>query len=210
MKARWIPAIVVVTLVAASLGASAAPDRAARPYREVTLPAGTVIPVTLDSYVATDTSRVESPVRAHVRRAIVVNGITVVPAGSRLVGHVTHAERGGRVKGDASLAFRFDQLTPTNTGRAIGIRTSSVYREARSTKAKDARTIAIPAAGGAVVGAIVGGKKGAAIGAAAGAGGGTAVAMSMRGPEVRLGPGAAASVRLLAPVTIRVQSTNGR
>jgi len=33
------------------------------------------------------------------------------------------------------------------------------------------KTIAIPAAGGAVVGAIIGGKKGAAIGALSGAGG---------------------------------------
>jgi len=210
MKSRWILSILTAAVVVgASLGTSAAPNRDAAYVRNVTLPAGTVIPLVLDSYVASDTSRIESPVRAHVRRAIVINGVTVVPAGSALVGHVTRAERGGRVKGQAHLAFRFDQLTPARSSEQLVVATSSVSRVARSTKAKDARTIGIPAAGGAIVGAIVGGKKGAAIGGAAGAGGGTAVALSTRGPEVRMGRGAVASVRLLSPVTIRVRSADG-
>jgi hypothetical protein len=77
----------------------------------------------------------------------------------------------------------------------------------RSAKEKDARNIAVPAAGGAVVGAIVGGKKGAAIGAAAGGGAGTAYVMSTRGPEVRLGRNAAVSVRLAEPLRIRVPNS---
>lgn len=211
MRTRWIPAVFVAAIMlsgaSASTSATATSDREAR-FRDVTLPAGTVIPLVLDSYVASDTSRIESPVRAHVRRAIVVNGVTVVPAGSPLVGHVTRAERGGRVKGRAELAFRFDQLTLSRTHERFAIRTSSVSRTAASTKSRDVKTIAIPAAGGAIVGAILDGKKGAAIGAAAGAGGGTAVALATRGPEVRLGRGAVASVRLLSPLTIRVRTTN--
>ena len=208
MKTRWIRSILAAAMViGASLGTTAAANRDAAYVRNVTLPAGTVIPLVLDSYVASDTSRIESPVRAHVQRAIVINGVTAVPAGSVLVGHVTRAERGGRVKGQAHLAFRFDYLTPARSNHQVAVSTSSVSRAARSTKAKDARTIGIPAAGGAVVGALVGGKKGAAIGAAAGAGGGTAVALSTRGPEVRLGRGAVASVRLLSPLTIRVATT---
>ena len=98
---------------------SATVDRDAIRYRIVTLPAGTVIPLVLDSYVASDTSRIESPVRAHVQRAIVINGVTAVPAGSALVGHVTRAERGGRVKGQAHLAFRFDYLTPARSHQQL-------------------------------------------------------------------------------------------
>lgn len=209
MRTKWIPVMLAATAILVGSGAaSATSERDAIRYRDVTLPAGTVIPVVLDSYVASDTSRVESPVRAHVRRAVVVSGVTVIPAGSALVGHVTRAERAGRVKGHARLAFRFDQLTLSQPNRHVRIRTSSVSRIAAGTKARDAKTIAIPAAGGAVVGAIVGGKKGAAIGAAAGGGGGTAVALSTRGPDVRLGRGAVASVRLLSPVTIRVRTSN--
>ena len=207
MRTKWIPVMLAMAMVfAASAGTSATVDRGVTRYRNVTLPAGTVIPLVLDSYVASDTSRIESPVRAHVRRPIVVNGVTVIPAGSQLAGYVTQAERGGRVSGHARVAFRFNRLT-TPQSQQLVVRTSTVARVARSTKAKDARTIGIPAAGGAVVGAIVGGKKGAAIGAAAGAGGGTAVALSTRGPEVRLGRGAVASVRLLSPLTIQVATT---
>ena len=62
-----------------------------------------------------------------------------------------------------------------------------------------------PASGGAIVGGIVGGKKGAGIGALAGGGGGTAVVLSTRGKEVRVGPGALLSVRLTAPLTVTVE-----
>jgi hypothetical protein len=205
MTANPIRATVVATIIAvASVGAATfpAPDRVQ--YRDVTVPAGTVIPIVLDSHVASDTSRIESPVRAHSSRAIVVNGMTVIPAGSALTGHVTSAQRSGRVRGRARVAFRFDRLTPAETNQRLSISTSTVSRIAPATKARDARTIAIPAAGGAVVGGILGGKKGAAIGAAAGGGGGTAVVLSTRGREVRLGPGATASVRLLSPITVRV------
>src|SRR5690349_14966186 len=106
MRFKWIPAVLALAVMAAApLGATTTERE-----RYVTLPAGTVIPVVLDSYVASDTSRIESPVRAHVRRAIVVNGAVVVPAGSALNGYVTHAERGGRVSGRASVAFRFSNL----------------------------------------------------------------------------------------------------
>jgi|KBSSwiStaDraftv2_1062776.scaffolds.fasta_scaffold200965_2 hypothetical protein len=205
MRTKWIPVMCAMVIVfAATAGMSATADRDAIRYRTVTVPAGTIIPLVLDSYVASDTSRVEGPVRAHVRQPIVVNGIVAVPVGSALAGQVTHAERGGRVSGRANVAFRFDSLSPARTNDDVAIRTSVVSRTARSTKSRDVKTIAIPAAGGAVVGAIVGGKKGAAIGAAAGGGGGTAVAMATRGPEVRLGRGYTATVRLLSPITIRV------
>lgn len=180
------------------------PATAVRGYRDVTLPAGTILPLTLDSSVASDRSRIEDDVRAHLRRSIVVNGATVIPAGSSVIGDVTSVARPGRVKGRGHIAFRFRGLTTPSNGRT-SIRTSSVSRLAPATKRQDAVKIGLPAAGGAIIGAITGGKKGAAIGAAAGGGGGTALVLSTRGKDVRLGPGAAVSVRLLEPVTLRVR-----
>jgi len=91
-----------------------------------------------------------------------------------------------------------------HSGEHFAISTSAVARQAPATKGRDATTIAIPAAGGAVIGAVTAGKKGAAIGAAAGGGAGTAVVLSTRGREVRLGRGALVGVRLLEPITVRV------
>jgi hypothetical protein len=173
-------------------------------YREVIVPEGTLIPIVLQSHVASDASFLEDPVRARVRTPIVVRGITVIPAGSELTGHVTTAKRSGRVRGVARIGFRFDSLEIEESGRGEAIRTTAVTRYAPTTRRRDAAKIGLPAAGGAIIGAFAGGKKGALIGAAAGGGAGTAVVLSTRGREVRLGPGYRAAVRLLEPLTVRV------
>jgi hypothetical protein len=84
------------------------------------------------------------------------------------------------------------------------IETSAYAQEAQGTKKKDATKIGIPAAGGAVIGAIAGGKKGAAIGGAIGGGAGTAAVLATRGDEVELPVGGRISVRLTAPLIVRV------
>src|SRR5262245_10409623 len=81
--------------------------------REVTIPAGTVMTVVLDTGVGSDISRVEQPVSAHLTRPLVVRGATVLASGSRVTGVVTDARRSGRVKGLAHVSVRFDSLTPS-------------------------------------------------------------------------------------------------
>ena len=189
--------------VVASTGVLTAATGDSTRLRAIRVPAGTTLPITLDSHVASDTSRVEDTVRARTRRAIVIDGDTAIPAGSTLIGHVTSVQRPGRVKGRGRVAFRFDQLQLAGSGQRVRISTSAIARQAPATKGRDAQIIGFPAAGGAVIGALTGGKKGAAIGAAAGGGAGTAVVLSTRGREVRLGPGATGSVTLLQPVTVR-------
>ena len=175
-------------------------------WRDVVLPAGTTLPVALDTAVGSDTSRIEDSVSAHLTKPVVVEGVTALPEGTSVSGVVTDATRAGKVQGTSRLALRFHSLTPAQSDERYEIQTSTVARSGPSEKKKDALKIAAPAAGGAIVGGIVGGKKGAAIGGAAGGGAGTAVVMSQRGQEVRLGRGAALTLRLTEPVTIRVRS----
>ena len=169
--------------------------------RDVTLPAGTLMRLRLENAVGSDISSVESPVRARLVSPIVVDGRNVVPAGSAVTGFVTQAVRSGKVQGRARLGLRFSTLLDGDERYRINTRTWS--RTAPGTKKNDALKIGVPAAGGAIVGGLVGGKKGAAIGAAAGGGGGTAVVLSTRGKEVRLGRGAVLLVRLAQDVRIR-------
>ena len=175
-------------------------------YREVTIPAGTVLPVELQTAVASDTSRAEDPVRATLRRAVVLNGSEVLPAGTAVFGHVTAAERSARVKGRARIAFRFTRLDPPGEAERVAIQTGAVSRLAPATKKQDAAKIGGGAVGGAIVGGILGGGDGAAKGAAIGGAAGTGVVLSTRGKEVRLGPGANLAVTLQAPVTVRVRT----
>lgn len=186
----------------ARAAASAPADRKTE-YRDVIIPAGTVLPLALRSSVASDTSKVEDQVRASTRRAITIDGVQVVPAGTAVLGHVTSVERSGKVKGRASIAFRFNQIDVPAGGHET-IRTATVSRIAPATKKKDAAKIGAGAGAGAVIGGIVGGGSGAAKGAAIGGGAGTAVVLSTRGKEVRLGAGTPLAVKLLAPLTVRV------
>jgi hypothetical protein len=168
----------------------------------MTIASGTTLQVTLDTTVASDTSKPEDAVRGKLARAVVVDGVTVVPSGSELVGTVTEAKASGKVQGLASIAFRFDRMTVRN--ERLDIRTARIARTAESTKKEDAKKVGIGAAAGAVVGAIAGGGKGAAIGTAIGGGAGAGVVMATKGEEVRLGPGAQVAVTLQEPLKVLV------
>ncbi len=186
---------------AAALAPAVTP--AAETFREVTLPAGTQLRLELKSPVASDSSRVEDAVSAALRQPVVVNGRTVLPAGTELAGAITSVERAGRVKGRARVAYRFNSLRAQ--GQRYDIRTAPVAHQAAATKGSDAKKIAIGAGAGAALGALLGGGGGAAKGAAIGGAGGTGVVLATRGKDVRLGPGANVTTRLTAPLTIRVR-----
>ncbi|MGE0811893.1 MAG: hypothetical protein AB7O28_23925 [Vicinamibacterales bacterium] len=186
----------------AAPGAPAAEDHAAR--RDVTIPVGTTLRLRLDTSHASNTSRVEDLVRAHLAAPLVVDGRTVVPIDSEVTGHVVSVRPSGKVKGRGYLAVRFSEIRSERDDRRYDVTTRTWAREAPGTKKKDAATIAAPAGVGAVVGAIVDGKKGAAIGAGVGAGAGTGVVLATSGKEVRLPRGSTLLVRLAAPLTIRV------
>jgi hypothetical protein len=174
-------------------------------FREVTVPAGTALAIELRTTVGSATSTVEDQVRGTIRKAVIVDGTEAIPAGSTVVGSVTEAERSGRVKGLARVAFRFSTLDLPGDSERISIRTNSIAREAEATKKKDATKIGGGAAAGAVIGGILGGGDGAAKGAAIGGAAGTGVVLSTRGKEVSVPAGTNVSTRLTEPITLRVR-----
>jgi hypothetical protein len=193
---------------ALALAVTPAPPLQARAHesarfdRAITIPAGTVLRVRVDRAFGSDISRVEDAVHATVAQPVVLGGVVVVPAGSAISGYVSDAARPGRVKGRGRVAVRFTALRPSGDDEVYRIRTRAWTAVAPATKKKDALTIGLPAAGGAVVGGLIGGKKGAGIGALTGGGAGTAVVLSTRGRDVRIGRGATLAVRLATPVTV--------
>src|SRR5262245_8761916 len=95
----------------AKAAASPPADKPAAPaFREVTVPAGTVLAIELRTTVGSATSQVEDQVRGTIRKAVLVEGIDAIPAGSTVSGVVTEADRSARVKGLARVAFRFSSL----------------------------------------------------------------------------------------------------
>jgi hypothetical protein len=172
-------------------------------YRDVTIPAGTMLPLSLTSSIASDASAVEDAVTAELTRAITIDGWDVLPAGATLGGHVTEVDGSGRVKGRAMIAFRFTSVT--TGGEQYDVQASPLSQVAPATKGEDATKIGIGAGAGAIIGGILGGGDGAAKGAAVGGGVGTGVVLATKGQEMRLGPGADVSTKLTAPLTVRVR-----
>jgi hypothetical protein len=188
---------------AAGSAASTPPHREPE-YRELTLPAGTTLSVELASAVASDTSQVEDPVRGRLRAAIRVDGFQALPVGTAVVGHVTSAQPSAKVKGRASVAFRFDEIDLPGQGAREPISTATWSRVAPATRKKDATKVGIGAGAGAVIGGILGGGSGAAKGAAIGGGAGAGMVLSTRGDEVRIPAGTPVTIKLTAPLTVRV------
>ena len=174
-------------------------------WREVTIPAGTTLTVVLDTTIGSDISRVEQPVEAHVSRTVTVRGEDALPEGTRVSGVITDATESAKVEGRAHVAVRFNSLSTPDSKERYPIETASYGRTAEGTKGKDALEIGGGAAGGAIIGALFGGKKGALIGTAVGGGAGTAVVLSTKGKEIHVRSGTRLSLRLTAPVTIRVR-----
>jgi hypothetical protein len=196
--------ILVPPAIIQSAGRDARGVSAAREDRQVTIPAGTTLRLRMNRGFGSDISRIEEPVSATLARSVVIGGRTVLPTGSKASGYVSEATRPGKVKGRGRVAVRFTRITPVNQTASYNMQTRSWVAVAPATKKKDALTIGIPAAGGAAIGALIDGKKGAGIGAAVGGGAGTAAVLTTRGKDVRVGRGAALTIRLTAPLTINL------
>lgn len=182
--------------------APAVKNAAAPVYRDIVIPAGTTLPLSLTTALASDTSAVEDKVTATLTSPVAVNGRDVLVAGTHVTGAVTGVESSGRVKGRAMIAFRFTSLRAGD--QDYDVQSAAVSRTAAATKTKDATKIGIGAGAGAVLGGILGGKKGAAEGAAVGGGAGTGVVLATKGDEIRLAAGTDVTSQLTAPLTIRI------
>ena len=198
------PAAPAATAAAAVPAAAAreAPPPATKPepkFRDVTIPAGTALSVTVLSTLGSDTSKVEDRVKGSLAEPVVVSGTTAVPVGATISGTVIDVKEPGRVKGKASLAFRFDRLTAHGTTHKI--QTARVTSEAQGTRKSDVKKGGIGAGLGAIVGGVAGGGSGAAIGAVAG---GTGAVLATKGNQIHVPPGTVVSALLQEPVTVQV------
>ena len=187
---------------AASTAPAAPPAPPAPRWREVTLAAGTALPLELMTALSSETAKVEAPVQARVRQAIESDGHVVIPAGTVLNGNVVDVARAGRVQGRSRLAIRFNEAEID--GAREEVRTNPISFEGEATKSEDATKIGAGAVGGAIIGGILGGGGGAAKGAAIGGAAGTGAVLATRGRDVTVGPGTDVAATLASPVTIRV------
>ena len=203
------PVAAVVQPVAAPPPARAIPRLPAPPepepdFLQFVIEEDAVIGIRLEDEVSSETAEVEDPVMARVSRDVIVDGRTVVPAGTWVEGHVTLVEKGGRFRDKAKLELRFTTLILTERDR-LPVLTQAITREGESPTDEAASKIGASAVIGTILGAVIGGKKGAAIGSAAGAAGGTAAVASGNPNAATLAAGTPLTVRLAEPVTVLIE-----
>ena len=188
---------------AGSYGAPAPSPAPVVRWRELTLPAGTSVPLELMTAVSSETARVETPVRARVRQDVEADGYVMIPAGTVLTGTVIDVARPGRVQGRSRIAIQFTEAELDGTREDV--RTNPLTFEGEQTKGEDATKIGAGAVGGAIIGGILGGGDGAAKGAAIGGAAGTGAVLATRGRDITLVSGTDIAATLATPVTLRIE-----
>jgi len=171
------------------------------PAREVTLKAGTLLPVRLVETVSSDRNHPGDTFTATLDEPLVVDGFVIAEKGSRAEGRIVDTQQAGKLKGLSVLAIELTQLR-TSDGQRVEISTDSFTKMGPESKGSDAAKVGGGAALGAIIGAIAGGGKGAAIGAGVGGAAGTGAVVATRGKPAVLPSETKISFRVNHSVTL--------
>jgi len=185
---------------------------------EITIPAGTKVPIALRNAISTKGSHEGDPVYAQTTFPVVIDERIVIPPGTYMQGRIASIKPAGRLKGRAEVLMHFTTLIypsgytvvlPGSLEDAPSVDKARVKdKEGTITGDRDkgskAATVAVPAAeGGALAGGLATGSRG---GALAGAGIGAAVgvmgALLTHNSEVKLMPGITFEVVLQRDVQV--------
>ena len=191
----------VTTAEAAGNGDSAAlPFHSASPaaVSQLTVPAGTLIAIRMQSSVSSKTASAGQHFQAVLDEPIVVEGKTVAERGAEVAGRVVSARSSGRLHKPGYLRLTLASITLS--GKRLPLETSSIFVQGSSHKKRNAVMIGGGAGAGALIGALAGGPKGALIGSAIGAGAGTGSAYATGKKEVGIGVERRLTFRLIQPL----------
>jgi len=198
-----------------------APSASQERSNEVTIPAGSQIPLTLKQAISTKNAREGDAVYAETAFPFLINERVVVPAGTYVQGKIAHVERAGHGKGRAEVLMHFTSLiypsgytvmlpaSVENTPGADdkGVKDSEgTIQEDKDTGKKvedSAKNGVYGTMGGATAGGLATGTlNGARVGAGAGAAAGIAWALLKRGPDVKLDVGTSIQMEIQRPIKI--------
>jgi hypothetical protein len=178
-----------------------APPTAPKPVAQrVTLPSGTVIPFRITETLDSKNAQPNGVFHGVVANDIAVNGATVVPRGTPVMGRIVNAQEAAHFKGNSLLSLELTQMQ--FGGQRVTLVTNSYVKQG----AARGKNTAIKAGGGAALGALIGGLagggKGAAIGGLAGAGAGVGVNAATRGQQTVIPTETVINFQLQSPITV--------
>ena len=180
----------------------AAPEPPKPVVRQVTLPAGTVLPIRLTETLSSQTAESNQAFHGSLASDIGIHGVIAIPHGSAVTGRVVEAQDAAHFKGSSLLSI---ELTQVNVrGARLSLMTEALTQKGEGRGKNTAMKAGGGAALGSIIGALAGGGKGAAIGALAGGGAGAGVNAVTRGQQVVLPSETVLHFTLQAPLTLTV------
>src|SRR5437867_2016968 len=171
------------------------------------LAAGTRVPATANDTISTRSAKAGDSFTATVSQDVKdATGRVVIPAGATVSGTITAAEPAPNPNSPGWIEVSVTNVTVH--GRSYAIDASVVAMDTimkgRGVTKADAAKVAGGAAAGAIVGKLLGkNTKGAVIGGVAGAAAGAAAARASRDIDVVIPKGAAITIKLNAPLTVK-------
>jgi len=168
--------------------------------KPLVVPANTPIYVRLQQSISSATAQTGQNFTAVLDEPLVVDGQTLAPQGTAVIGTVVGVRESGHLNNAGYLRITLSSLTLN--GKPVPVQTNSVFVSGGSYKKRNLAFIGGGAGGGALLGALIGGGKGAAVGSVAGAAGGTAAAYATGKKEVGFVPERRLGFRLTQPLNI--------
>lgn len=207
-------ALLILNLAGLPAQSRAQPEPQSQNDLEILVPAGTVIPIALSSYLNSKSTQVGDTFYADTLYPIWIQQRLVIPKGSTIRGTVTAVTRPGFIRGKGRLAIRIDDiLLPNGIKRDLVAAFKGIHgpgeekldRQSESVEAggeqkTDTGQIVASTSQGAIIGAVVRGGSGAAVGAGVGAATGLATVMLTRSRDLRLDPGTQFDLELQQPL----------
>jgi len=147
------------------------------------VPAGTALMVKLETTLATFSNKVGDPFQARLTQAVVLNGKTLIPAGTMVEGRVTKVAEPRRISGKPTIGilpealvlpsgerlFLDATLVDTNIGGGTDVNTEGEFKGSGHDR-RDEMETGGGTAGGMLIGGLIGGPPGILIGGVVGAG----------------------------------------
>ncbi len=175
--------------------------------RNITLPAGTAIPVRITQTLDSASTQTGDKFTGAIASDIIVDGLVVLPQGAPVTGHVDEARDAAHFKGSSLLTISLTSIL--HRGERIECSSEQYSKEGAGRGKNTAEKTGGGAAVGAILGGILGGGKGAAIGAAAGGGVGAGANGITRGQQVQIPSESVVRFKLADPIIVRVTTGGG-
>ena len=173
-------------------------------FRNVSIPAGTSIPVRVTQTLDSATTQQGDNFSGIVASDIVIDGLVAIPAGSAVTGNVDAVQEAAHFKGNSLLTV---SLTGIKTrGERLPLSTDPYTVSGKGRGKNTAEKAGGGAAVGAILGGILGGGKGAAIGAGVGGAGGAGVNAVTRGQQVQIPSESIVRFQTASAIGLRVKA----